>query len=300
MTFPVKVGIQYSGGVSDQALVDVYDYSKAIYGFARTAAILSEYYSTSKIISRAPSASVDFYVEAAEEGSFKQAIAAGAFAGIISAPFAPFFTRVLDSWLPTPDPVAERQLAEQIKTNELLEKLLTEEQPATVRQTAEETEIDSLLKEKEPEFNVLRSILSGSFADVFRPIERGGSRYARIFGESDGAPKPPSKLITPITVRLIESERVDEEIRTINARVTGFTRGSKTGYCSSEKLGHGFRFEYKGEEDNLPARDIFSWSQYEQKEIIMEGQFVYYFDGKIKKFIVYFAQQASTKANDET
>ena len=108
-----------------------------------------------------------------------------------------------------------------------------------------------------------------------------------------GSKELPTEVVTPRTAALLESDRLDPEIRTISARVTGFTRSSKKGVCFSQNMGRGFKFEYAGKEGNLPSRDIFSWSQYEQKDIILEGQFVYFFDGGIKKMIVLFANKAA-------
>lgn len=290
--FP-QVGVVYHGRAAASSRIDVYDYSRAIYGLSRSAAILAEYYKTGKVIAKAPASTVQFYVEAAEQGSFKQALAAAAIGGICAAPFGPFFTRVVDDWLPTPDIVAEQELAAQNETNELLQQIIERMDRAENPELSAEEDFlaEEFIKKNEKDLNVLRSILAGSFSQIFRPVGRS-AEYSNIYGSREKGPEEPTKLVTPTTAALIEADNLDEKIRTINARVTRFTRGSKTGLCFSEEFGHGFRFEYKGKNEKLPTRDIFSYSQYEQEDIIMEGQFVYYFDGKIKKFIVYYAQKA--------
>jgi hypothetical protein len=284
--FNTKVSIAFYGGDADRSVLNVYDYSRSLYGLARTTAILAEFYKSGRIIHKAPASSVDFFVSAAEQGSFKQSLHAAIVGGICVATFDTFLNRAVDKWLPSPDKTEELLLAEERKQTALLEQLLAERHP----DTEDAQDADAFIAAHEKEMTVLRSITANSFVDIFRPVGRT-AEYSRIFtGESKE--HLPSKIVTPSTAAIIESDRLDTTLRTINARVTGFTRGTKRGVCFSDKLGHGFNFEYRGKEDKLPVRDIFSWSQYEQEDIILEGNFVYFFDGEIKKMIVYYADKA--------
>ena len=61
----------------------------------------------------------------------------------------------------------------------------------------------------------------------------------------------------------------------------------------SKEMGRGFRFQYMGAE-KLPKEDDFSWSQFKQEEIHVEGQFTRFFDGKIKNLLVYHVSQIET------
>ncbi len=287
-------------------------------GLARTASILAEYYVSGRVIHQATSSSVDFLIYAPTAGSFKQELRAAIAGGIIVAGFETFFGVVIDQWLPAPDPAQEAMLAEEKKQTDLLrsidsrlafssytfEKRLpglptlgmpgvpaspaspsAPSAPELLSVPDKQSVIEELNKHHAKELTVLRSITSNSFVDIFRPV--GDTvEYSQI---RVGSHKRPSKTITPTTKAIIRSDELDETPRTIRARVTGFTRGTKRGVVFSEALGHGFRFEYRGKETNLPKRDIFSWSQYNQEDIILEGNFVYFFDGKIKKMLVYYA-----------
>ncbi len=285
---PTEIEVAYFGGMARQNRLDIYDYSRSISGVARLAAILAEFYVSGRVISQAPSSSVDFYISAAEQGSFKQTLAGAIIGGICVSSFDVVFSRILNRWLPEPDANAELIIAEQKKQTEILEKVLAQLSVDVVNGQSDDVVVaDKFLEEKEKELSVLRSITANSFKDVFRPVGRS-CEYSTVRA---GSGRPPSKFVSPRTAAIIESDRHDNRVRTINARVTGFTRGSKKGLCFSEALGHGFRFEYKGVEGKLPDRDIFSWSQFEQEEIVMEGSFVYFFDGGIKKFLVYFASK---------
>lgn len=134
--------------------------------------------------------------------------------------------------------------------------------------------------------DVLRSITSTSFRNTFRPIGRSAD-IATITRDED---RKPIGAVNQATLDLLDVDRFDDNTVTIKGRVNAFSRSSKTGIAFSDEMGRGFRFEYKGE-GRLPREDIFSYSQYYGREIILHGQFVRFFDDTIKKFLVYEANK---------
>ena len=104
-----------------------------------------------------------------------------------------------------------------------------------------------------------------------------------------GEREKPIGVVTPAGLALIQSDQRDNKMTTLTGVVGGFSRGSKTGTMFSPELGRGFRFEYMGAE-KLAKQDNFSWSQYTQREIQVDGEFIFFFDGTIKKMLIYHAE----------
>jgi hypothetical protein len=276
-----KLGLNFYGQEADRARLDLYDASVSYHGFARTLAITGHYYSTGEIIAQAPHSSVKLYLVPPEEGSFRQTVIAGVVGAIIAAPFTTFFSELVKTWVPGND----GELKKIVQLLEEQNKLLRGSIPTPARSPSE-TIVRNHIEHNKDKMDVIRSITSTSFRNTFRPIGRSAD-VATITRDED---QNPIGAVNKATLDLLDVDRFDESSVTIVGRVNAFSRSSKTGIAFSDEMGRGFRFEYKGE-GRLPREDIFSYSQYYGREIILHGQFVRFFDDTIKKFLVYEASK---------
>ncbi|NJM35530.1 MAG: hypothetical protein HC850_13450 [Rhodomicrobium sp.] len=106
----------------------------------------------------------------------------------------------------------------------------------------------------------------------------------------EGSNESPVGIVDAIAKQKIEADELDDKDTIVTGVVNSFNRSSKTGIIFSEYYGRGFRFEYSSDE-KLGRQDDFSWSQYTGKSIRLNGKFVLFFDGKIKKFLVYHVER---------
>ncbi len=279
--------LSYYGGAADNHRLDLYDASASFYGFARTVAILGHYYSTGKLIAQAPSSSVKVYLEATEEGSVRQMISAAAIGAIVSTPLTVFITRTLDTWIPAPDSQSQQIIELLQEQNRLLASQHGQGADSSEAKDAESV-ADEFIENHEDEISVLRSITSGSFKDIFRPV----GRSVENVGIASGRTETPIGVVNQRSLSLIQADKADEEVISLLAVVNSFSRSSKTGVVFSKDFGRGFRIEYSNKEP-LTSEDDFSWSQYYQKPVRLRGRFFRFFDGSIKKFIVYGIERAT-------
>ncbi len=275
--------VTYSGGTADEGLLDFYDGATSYQGLARTLAILGHYYATGEIISKAPFARVELYLAPPEEGSFKQAVLVGVSSAVIAVPFTVFTQAAIDSWFPKNDPQIQLLIEETRSQSQIMEAQLTieeRERLAAIRLAAQ-----AEVRSRQAEVDVIRSITAASFKSIFRPVGRSVTRMLL----SGGKERTPIGAVSPLTVGLIDSDVRDPNRVSLIGTVTAFSRNSKTGVMFSEEVGRGFRFEFMGAE-RLKKEDVFSWSQFRQAKIYIEGEWVYFFDGTVKKLLIYHAE----------
>jgi hypothetical protein len=283
-----QLQLTFQGLDADLSRLDIYDTSISNYGLARTLQIIGHYYVTGDIISHAPKSKLDLWVVPPEPGSFRQKVIAGAVVGIISAPFSEFAGRIIDRWLPSPNDPQQQQIIELLKEqNELIreQRGLPRASPTSTEQTSR-NEIDQYLSNHDDHLQILRSITSTSFKNIFRPIGRSAQNVVL----TEGPEQRPIGLVDPQLLAQIESDRLDEDTATLTGVVNSFSRSSKTGVMFSEEIGRGFRFQYEHPE-RLPREDLFSWSQYSGQKIRVTGRFVRFFDEKIKKLLIYHVER---------
>ena len=272
-----QFGLTYFGRDADQARLDLYDASISYYGFARTLAIVGHYYVTGEIIAHAPKSKVQIYLTPPEEGSFKQNVIAGVVGAVISAPFTTFFGELAKQWVPGNDAELKKIVELLEKQNRTLEGAHKAPAPAGDGDGAAKNHIEN----NKNKMDVLRSITSNSFRKTFRPVGRSCDVVAITTDEK----RKPIGAVNERSLALMDTDKLDEEIIEIEVTVNAFSRSSKTGIAWSENTGRGFRFEYNGD-GQLPREDIFSYSQYYGRKIILVGRFVRFFDDTIKKFLV--------------
>ncbi len=276
-----KFSLEYYGREADRARLDLYDASISYYGFARTLAIVGHYYTTGDIIAHAPKSDIQIYLTPPEEGSFRQTVIAGVVGAVVAAPFTTFVGELVKTWIPGND----AELKKIVLLLEEQNKLLKAKGPPEIHGSSESVAKSHIEKNRD-KMDVIRSITSNSFRNTFRPV----GRSADIVAITRDAERNPIGIVDRPTLDLLDVDKFDDEIVTINGRVNAFSRSSKTGVLYSEEIGRGFRFEYKGD-GKLPREDIFSYSQYYGREILLRGQFVRFFDETIKKFLVYEARK---------
>jgi hypothetical protein len=95
---------------------------------------------------------------------------------------------------------------------------------------------------------------------------------------------------------MIEADEVDANDKIFMAVVNSFSRGSKTGIVFSRDFERCFRIEYVAK-GRLPREDDFSWSQYSGRPLKLYGRFVRFFDGNIKKFLVFTVERVTEQAD---
>jgi hypothetical protein len=278
-----RFGLDYYGRDADRARLDLYDASISYYGFARTLAIIGHYYATGEIIAHAPKAEIQIFLTPPEEGSFRQTVIAGVVGAVIAAPFTTFVGELVKTWVPGND----AELKKIVQLLEAQNKLLQGLQPKPSTSSPGQAIVHNHIETHQTEMDVLRSITSNSFRNTFRPI----GRSADVVSITKDQERTPITNVNQGLLDLMSFDQVDEEIVEIKARVNAFSRSSNTGIAFSEEISRGFRFEYKGE-GKLPREDIFSYSQYYGREIYLTGRFVRFFDGTIKKFLVFRARKS--------
>jgi hypothetical protein len=273
--------LKFSGLDAEEGRLDLYDASISNHDFARTLAILGHFYQTGEIISQAPRSDVRIYIYASAEGSFKQMVGAAVLSAVIAAPFTIYIQRIIDDWVPHPN-AQTQQIIELLQEKN---KILRDKQGLPPEPTPEEAKANAamseLLEKRGTELQVLRSITANSFKDVFRP----GGLSAKYVAITSGKTEEPIAAIDPIAALEIEAEKMEPEVRKISGVVNYFSRSSKSVIIFSKELNRGIQFEeiIKGQ---LRPQDNYSWSQYTRGPIELTGQFVYWFDGRIKKFLV--------------
>lgn len=278
--------LTFDGGLAAEGTLDFYDASISNYGLARTLAIVGHYYSTGEIIAQAPRSGAKVFITVPEDGSFKQTIIAATVAGVIAAPFTVFASRILEDWIPKSEDPQLKQIIELLKEqNEILRKEHGLPPDQTENEKQQSAIVDEHVRRNADEIQVLRSVTSNSFRNIFRPV----GRSARTLAITSGPYQRPIRSADPSVVARIESERIDQDTIIIHGIVNSFSRSSKTGVMMSDDLGRGFRFQYEHPE-RLPREDIFSWSQYYGREIRVTGRFVRFYDGNIKKMLIYSAE----------
>jgi uncharacterized coiled-coil protein SlyX len=247
----------------------------------------SHYYQTGKIISQAPSSRASVNLRPPQAGSFIIEVVVGATGAILAAPVILYLNQVFSQWLPGGSEAdkarvkgLESQLAVQSERLDGLQRALEHRQKLD-ELTAEVREVRNFIAENQIEHDVLRSITSTSFNDIYRPIGRLAD-YALIYGNLPGAY---TGVADQETVNQLETEIRDDHISEVFATVDAFARRSKRGTAFSKALGRGFRFHY-GQMGKLGEEDDFSWSQFRQRPVRMTGRFYYFFDGSIKRLEV--------------
>jgi hypothetical protein len=275
------VSLRFEELDADDGKLDLYDASISNYGLARTIAIVGHYYQTGKIIAHAPRSEVRVYIYAPENGSFILSIGAAVLATVITVPFTIYIQRLIKDWVPSPDP----QMQQMIELLGEQNRILREEGGLPPDSTPEETRSNAVMPElldrKNGEMQVLMSITVNSFKDIFRLIGRSANHVSITAGPA----REPITSIDPRAVRMIESERRDPELRRLIGVVNSFSRSSKAGIIFSKELGRGIPF-VEISEGRLRPQDDYSWSQYTREPIELAGDFVYWFDGRIKQFLV--------------
>jgi len=278
--------LTYFGRLAEGKRLDMYDGAASFYGFARTAAILGHFYATGNINAHAPRSEAKVFLEPAEEGSYKQVIAVAVLTAVVSVPLTLFLGRIMDSWLPTEDAQAAQIIALLEESNRLKRIELQSRGVAADDSPEEIEEVDQFIERNKDKLDVLRSITSVAFKDIFRPVGRSAD-YVSV---SRGPAEAPIGVINQRALQLLQADRPDDEVSTVVGVVSSFSRGAKTGVLFSRDMGRSFRFEYDSKE-KLPPEDDFSWSQYYQRPIRLRGRFVRFYDGKIKKLIVYSVER---------
>lgn len=273
----------YYGRDANEHKIGLYDASISYYGLARTLSIIGHYYVTGSIISHAPKSKMPIYILPVEDGSFRQNVMAGAIAGILAAPFGAFATKIIETWIPlSPDP----QMQEIIMLLKEQNALLQTKQPQKPKEVGAEHKVNQFVNEHYNEIQVVRSVTSNSFKSAFFPLGRSADYVTLTSGKN----KKPFGIVDVSARNLIDADVLDDEDRIIVGVVNSFNRSSKTGIMYSDDLGRGFKFEYVAE-GTLDRQDDFSWSQYTGKKVRVYGKFVVFFDGKLKKILVYSVER---------
>ena len=282
----------YFGGDAAENRLNLYDAAVSYEGLARTLAIIGHYYLKQQIIVKAPNSAMPLYLVPPEPGSLKQTIIAGVVGGLIvmgiNVPFTTFATRLLESWVP---PASNPEMAEIIKLLKEQNNLLRQQMGISAQPDNKENEqckaADEFIEQNNKEMQVIRSVTSQSFKKICRPIEQGSAKQIGLIG---GLVRGPKAVVDRDVLARIEADVVDDKTVIVLAVVNSFSRSSKTGIVFSRDYMAGFRIEYSAQ-GRLPREDDFSWSQYSGKPIRMTGRFVRFFDGKVKKFLVYHVER---------
>jgi len=158
---------------------------------------------------------------------------------------------------------------------------------------AEVREVEKCLQTHHDEVLMLRSITSNSFKSIFRPVGRSADRVAIL----RGADYTPVGAVDKEILGRIQAEALDDDVSILVGIVNSFSKTSKVGHVYVPDDGRSYRFEYT-QKGPLDPEDIFSWSQYYGSRITLYGRFVRFFDGKVKKFIVYTAEKTANSDQD--
>lgn len=293
------IRLEFYGGIAREHELDLYDAGRCIEGLGRTLSILGHYYQNEKVLSQAPYSSAIVNLRAPRAGSVVIEVVIGVTSAVISAPIVLYLNQVMSQWLPggsAADQARVKRLENELAIqSERIDGLKTAiAQRDRVEEVAEQVrEVKRFIAEKQSEHDVMRSIASNSFADIYRPVGRSAD-YAMIYGDAPGAYTGVADIAT---VSQLESELRDPATVTIAATVDAFARKSKRGTAFSKTLGRGFRFHY-GQMGTLGEQDDFSWSQYEQQPLLMTGRFYRFFDGSIKRLEVTSVERISREIED--
>lgn len=289
--------LEFFGRDADAHELDLYDAGRSIEGLGRTVAILAHYYQTGKIIHQAPSAAPRISLRAPQQGSFIFDVgvnAVGAIVGgIVLVPITFWLTQIMGQWLPggtaadraRVQRLENRLAAQEARADGLEAALARRDQIAHIE--GDVAAVKRYIADHRNELDVLRSITSNSFVDIFRPIGRSAD-FVAMYGEPRGAYVG---VVDAAAVQQIQAEMRDDDVSIVSAVVSSFSRSSKSGVAFSSGLGRGFRFHY-GSSGKLDPEDDFSWSQFTQKPIVMEGVFYRFFDGSVKRLEVFNVERS--------
>ncbi|HZH25745.1 MAG TPA: hypothetical protein VEY95_01055 [Azospirillaceae bacterium] len=277
-----RITLIFDGRMASYGRLDLYDASTSMLGAARLFSILGHYYQTGKIISQAPRSVAKVYIEPPEDGSFRQGVIIGVLGTVIGSPFPIFLERILDTWLPKPNDEMQQVISLLREQNDLLKlqnKIL--DRNGSI-EDAHRRDVDKYIEDHATEIHVLRSIVSKSTRDLFRPVGRS-SEYLAI---TRGDQMYPISALDIDGVRKMESSVQDSDVSTVVGVVNAFSRSSKSGALFSRELGRGmlFSYDHKGQ---LPDGDDFSWSQYTRRPLELKGKYERFFDGSVKRFWIH-------------
>lgn len=298
MIVPNRITLVYFGGDAARNRLNLYDAAASYEGLARTLAIIGHYYLKQEIIVKAPNSAMPLYLVPPEPGSLKQTIIAGVVSGLIvsgvAVPFTIFATRLIESWVPAaPNPEMSEIIKLLKEQNELLRKQMGMPADPDSKEDEQCKAADKFIEQNNKEMQIIRSVTSQSFKRIYRPIVSGSAEQIGLIG---GLRRAPSAVVDRDVLGRIEADTVDDKTEIVMAVVNSFSRSSKTGIVFSRDYMASFRIEYTVQ-GRLPREDDFSWSQYSGKPIRMIGRFVRFFDGKVKKFLVYHVERVLDEAD---
>jgi hypothetical protein len=292
--------LEFYGGMATRHELDLYDAGRSIEGLGRTVSILAHYLQTGKVISQAPASKAYVSLRPPQSGSFVIEVLVGVTSATLAVPITLYITHVFNQWLPGGSAADKARIARlqseiaiQRERLDGLERAI--DQRDRVDEVSQEVEqLKSFVKENQKEHDVIRSITSNSFLDIYRPIGRSAT-HAVAYGDRPGAY---AGVVDEPTVALLDTEIADADITTVAATVDAFSRKSKRGTAFSAELGRGFRFHY-GQMGKLGSQDDFSWSQYQQKPVLMTGRFHRFYDKSIKRLEVTAVQRMESSDLDD-
>lgn len=293
------IRLEFYGGIARDHELDLYDAGRSIEGLGRTLAILAHYYQNEKVLSQAPYSSAIVRLRTPRAGSVIIEVSVAVSAAVISAPIVLYLNYVMNQWLPggrAADQARIKKLEHQLALqSERLDGLAAAiQQRDAMDKVAEQIiEIKQFIAANQNSHDVMRSITSNSFSDIYRPVGRSAD-FAVLYGDAPGAY---TGVADRIAVSQLESEVADPDVTVVVATVDAFARSSKRGTAFSKHLGRGFRFHY-GQMGKLGEQDDFSWSQYEQKPLLMTGRFYRFFDGNIKRLEVLSVSRTTREIED--
>lgn len=279
--------LEFYGGMATRHELDLYDAGRSIEGLGRTVSILAHYLQTGKVISQAPASKAYVSLRAPQAGSFIVEVMVGVTAATISVPITLYLTHIFNQWLPGGSAADKARIARlQAESAIQRERLDGLQRAIDQRDKMDQVSNDlaqlrAFIEVNQKEHDVMRSITSNSFLDIYRPIGRSAT-HAVAYGDAPGAY---AGVVDEPTVALLDTEIADPDVSVVIATVDAFARKSKRGTAFSKHLGRGFRFHY-GQMGKLSEQDDFSWSQYQQKPVRMTGRFYRFYDKSIKRLEV--------------
>lgn len=292
--------LEFYGGMAARHELDLYDAGRSIEGLGRTVSILAHYLQTGKVISQAPASKAYVSLRAPQAGSFIVEVLVGVTTATITIPITLYLTHMFNQWLPGGSAADQARIArlqaESAIQQERLDGLQRAiEQRDRVDQVSNEVaQLRAFIEANQKEHDVMRSITSNSFLDIYRPIGRSAT-HAVTYGDYPGAY---AGVVDEPTVALLDTEIADPDVSVVIATVDAFARKSKRGTAFSKHLGRGFRFHY-GQMGKLGEQDDFSWSQYQQKPLRMTGRFYRFYDKSIKRLEVMSVERIESDALDD-
>lgn len=281
------IRLEFYGGIAREHQLDLYDAGRSIEGLGRTLSILAHFYQTQKVLSQSPYSQAIVNLKTPRPGSVVIEVVVGVTSSVIAAPIVLYLNQIMGKWMPggvEADKARIRNLEAELRAQG--ERMSGLEEAITQRDRLEAVaaqlrEVQAFIAANQNEHDVMRSITSNSFTDIYRPIGRSAD-FALLYGDEPGAY---TGVADAATVAQLETEIADPEMTVVVATVDAFARKSKRGTAFSKRLGRGFRFHY-GQLGRLGEQDDFSWSQYHQKPLRMTGRFYRFFDGSIKRLEV--------------